>query len=85
MGEAGYRRDCKSLFSDCYSVSDNNFTTLSPISSSSSVTVSSISTVWNLSLIILSSITVSVIILYTVVIIHRSDIVSVHGPSFHLC
>ena len=80
MGEAGYRRDCKSLFSDCYSVSDNNFTTLSPESSTTStVTVSSISEVWNLSLIILCSITVSVIILYTVVIIHRSDIVSSHG------
>ena len=74
------RRHCKNLFSeDCYSYSDDNFTTLSPpsssSSSSSSVTVSSISTVWNMTLIILSSVTVSIISLYSVIIIHRNDTV----------
>ena len=74
------RRHCKNLFSeDCYSYSDDNFTTLSPPSSSPSssspVTVSSISTVWNMTLIISSSVTVSIISLYSVIIIHRNDTV----------
>ena len=85
MAQSSYRRHCKNLFSDCASYSDDEADTdddngtlspLSPVSipsSPSSVTVSSISAVHNMVLIILSSITVSVISLYSVVIIHRSQ------------
>ena len=84
------RRHCKNLFSeDCYSYSDDNFTTLSPPlsspSSSSPVTVSSISTVWNMTLIILSSVTVSIISLYSVIIIHRNDTVHSYFQKNFYC
>ena len=82
MAQSSYRRHCKNLFSDCASYgepdTDDDNATLSPLSpsipsSTSSVTVSSISAVHNMVLIIVSSITVSVISLYSVVIIHRSQ------------
>jgi len=81
MAQSSYRRHCKNLFSDCASYgepdTDDDNATLSPLSpstpsSTSSVTVSSISAVHNMVLIIVSSITVSVISLYSVVIIHRA-------------
>ena len=81
MVESTYRRHCKNLFADCYSYSDEDTsnTTLSPYlslstsssSPSSSVTVTGISAVWNMTLIILSSISVSIISIYSVLIIHR--------------
>ena len=82
MVESTYRRHCKNLFADCYSYSDEDTsnTTLSPYlslstssssSASSSVTVTGISAVWNMTLIILSSISVSIISIYSVLIIHR--------------
>ena len=81
MVESTYRRHCKNLFADCYSYSDEDSsnTTLSPYlslstsssSPSSSVTVTGISAVWNMTLIILSSISVSIISIYSVLIIHR--------------
>lgn len=82
MAQSSYRRHCKNLFSDCASYgepdTDDDNAALSPLSpsipsSTTSVTVSSISAVHNMVLIILSSITVSVISLYSVVIIHRSQ------------